>query len=194
MNSLTISGCRSLDSFRDGMPETLTRVYQSHVERLRRFISHKRLAGAAAAIEAEDLVQETFIRAFTENARRHYDGSRPFIGYLLGIARNLVIDAGRTRARQNAVAREQVPTTQLDPELELANREAIRLCREIASSLDPLHGTVFMMRFVQGEPRETIAEVTGLTAYEVRRAECRVQRRISKRLAEVELLGSASRA
>ncbi len=44
-----------------------------------------------------DLVQETFVRAFSETARRKYDGVRPFRYYLLRITKNLVIDFFRKR-------------------------------------------------------------------------------------------------
>src|SRR3954447_20532861 len=54
--------------------------------------AHYRFRGTVSAFDVDDLLQETFVRAFGEQARLSYDGLRPFRAYLLTIARNLLVD------------------------------------------------------------------------------------------------------
>ena len=99
-----------LDAYRRGergAMEEVYRLYVTDVEKLLRrgftFSSNGktfRFAGFASAFERQEMVQETFIRAFGERARTGYSGLRPFKPYLLGIARNLIIDEFRRRRRE----------------------------------------------------------------------------------------------
>ncbi len=49
---------------------------------------------------ADDLAQETFLRAFTNI--RDFDGRAPFVAWLLGIARNLALEHLRNESRRLA--------------------------------------------------------------------------------------------
>jgi RNA polymerase sigma-70 factor, ECF subfamily len=53
-----------------------------------------------AAANVEDLVQDSFMRAFSPPARAAYDGIRDYGPYLLTIVRNTVADALRVRQRE----------------------------------------------------------------------------------------------
>ncbi len=50
--------------------------------------------------ELEDLIQEVFVRAFSEKGRLAYDGLRDYEPYICTIARNLLIDRARKQGRE----------------------------------------------------------------------------------------------
>jgi RNA polymerase sigma-70 factor (ECF subfamily) len=76
-----------------GDPQAFSRI----VERYQRPVFHlcyRYLPGP----DAEDLAQETFVRAFV--GRERFDPERPFLPWLLVIARNLCLDRLRERRRE----------------------------------------------------------------------------------------------
>jgi RNA polymerase sigma factor (sigma-70 family) len=100
-----------LDRFRRGDREALSEVYYRYVDVVatlaRRGFTmessgHVYVRGLDADGERE-LVQETFVKAFTESARLAYDGISPYRPYLLRITKNLLID--RYRANQRPTVR-----------------------------------------------------------------------------------------
>ena len=92
-------------AFREGTREALTRVYQHYVDEVARGVrrgfflgeGRERIPGAPDDQAQRELVQEVFLRAFSEKARNAYDGLRPFRPYLMRIVRNLLIDYWRRR-------------------------------------------------------------------------------------------------
>ena len=90
-----------IDAFRAGEARALDRVYRAFERPLRNFIvrgfafrSGGRplyFGGRVVEHDLQDIVQETFRRAFGVKARQTYDGVRPYKNYLFTIARNAVI-------------------------------------------------------------------------------------------------------
>jgi len=77
-----------LDGFRAGAPEALGTVYWEYVRKVERLLSAgfevrgrvTRVGGACRQPDdLADLVQEVFVRAFSEKGRRAYDGLRDCI-------------------------------------------------------------------------------------------------------------------
>jgi RNA polymerase sigma factor (sigma-70 family) len=122
-------------------------------------------------METEDLVQEVFARAFSQSSRDRYDRERPFVGYLLGIARNLIVDLRRAASREACRRFHGDANGFADPEPELHLREIFRIYGQVAASLDAVLRTVLVARFIKGESRASISAQTGLTPYAVRLAE-----------------------
>ena len=99
-----------LQGFREGTSSALDRVYRAFAKPLRNFVvrgfafkSGSRdlyFRGAWADSDLDDIVQETFRRAFGERARQSFDGVRPYKNYLFTIARNAVINDLTARNRQ----------------------------------------------------------------------------------------------
>jgi len=98
------------EGYRRGERSALERVYHHYVSDVTRLLQGGfsflsagqpyRFVGYPSAFALQEAVQETFIRAFAERARLSYSGLQPFAPYLLGIARNLVIDDFRRRRRE----------------------------------------------------------------------------------------------
>ena len=129
-----------------------------------------RVAGSGA--DAEDLAQETFLKAY--RALRSYDPRWKLQSWLLKIAHNATIDHLR-RQRLDTTALEtpaEDGTVSLldrlaDPQARNAEQEARdrNLARDVQaalSTLDPAYRELLLLRFEEGLAYQDIAEVTGL--------------------------------
>ncbi len=108
--------------------------------------------------EAEDLVQEVFVRAWTQMGSLHEPAA--FGGWLARMARNRAIDALRTRR----------PMTPVDPELPAASSthdEAIAVI-QLVRALPESYRETLVLRLVEGLSGPEIAEMTGMTPGSVR--------------------------
>jgi RNA polymerase sigma-70 factor, ECF subfamily len=79
----------------------------------------RRLGGrppGLGGVDVDDLVQETFARAFTRGARNQLDQGQDLGPYLATVARNLCIDLGRKRSHRWRL----VPLDAVDLEVDLA--------------------------------------------------------------------------
>lgn len=150
-----------------------------------------RIAGVTSPFELDDVVQETFLRAFTPRAREAYDGVQPFLRYLTAIARNLLIDRGRkTRRRGEELAPsgvledEQHAATSPapDPEAELVAAQLRRLYAAFLASLTPADRSLWQLRVEQEEPRRSIEVALGLSPMQVRTREARLRAELLRRL------------
>ncbi len=117
-----------LEQFRLGSQKALEAVYRHYRTPLRSFVARgfgfksngRRFyfQGLSNESDLEDIIQETFRRAFGARARSAYDGERPYKNYLFTIARNTVITDVTARKRQipvgDALTRD-VPAEELSP-------------------------------------------------------------------------------
>jgi RNA polymerase sigma-70 factor (ECF subfamily) len=96
-----------LEQFRAGKLEALTRVYEEYAGMIAGFLTRGftfsskgralEFRGYQQPFDLENVLQETFVRAFSEPARLAYDGLTPYRSYLTAIARNLVLSEHRRR-------------------------------------------------------------------------------------------------
>jgi RNA polymerase sigma-70 factor (ECF subfamily) len=138
-------------------PAAFARLYERHVERVFRFL---RARGAPAEL-ASDLTATTFERALA-NIDRFRPGPAGFAPWLLRIARNAYIDAGR-RTR---------PTTQLSdadllaaggpsPEDAAIAAEERRWVLGLLTTLPDLQRDAIALRFAAGLSSREIGDVIG---------------------------------
>jgi len=133
-------------------------LVRRHARVLARF-----LAGAGAiAADLDDLVQETFIRAFRALGR--FRGQCRFRTWLLTIGGNVLKDAGRRAARARIVPlNEELRATDGDPhERAVAGEAEVRL-RDGLTQLTRMQREVFLLRAQQGLDYEDIAAALGTT-------------------------------
>ena len=74
-------------------------------------------------MELENAIVEVFTRAFEPRARQVYDGQRPYESFLMGIARNYLLELMRNR--------EHPAGLEVSAELEAATAEQARLTAEL---------------------------------------------------------------
>jgi RNA polymerase sigma-70 factor (ECF subfamily) len=143
--------------------------------------------------EAEDVVQETFVRAYRHLA--DFQGRSSLGTWLMRIA---VHEALARVRRSRLVDRDEegisgVPSTQPDPEAQASSRELRSLLIAAIDSLPEGLRTVFVLRDVEGLSTLEASDVLQLSPEAVRvrlhRARLALRRRVEKELgAEVEAL------
>lgn len=117
--------------------------------------------------QAEDLAQDTLIKAYEAMERRH-EGQQFTAGWLFRIARNTAIDAMRRKRLISwlpfGVEHEQLLPTRGDFAGQLADRE---LVRQALSQMPPRYRECLLLRTVVGMSNIDIAQALGLSARNV---------------------------
>jgi RNA polymerase sigma-70 factor, ECF subfamily len=128
-------------------------VLAGHIEAfetlMRRY--NQRLFRAARAVlrddaEAEDVVQDAWVRAYTHLGQ--FAGRASFATWVTRIAVHEAIARGRRRARQSALASD--PATTRTPADDVATRETIAALEAATDALPAPYRTVFVLRDVEG--------------------------------------------
>jgi RNA polymerase sigma-70 factor (ECF subfamily) len=130
---------------------------------------------------AEDLFQETFLKAF--EARHRYQVRGSFASWLFTIARNLLTDRSRlqgrgkvisldARDRSGAVAPESLGDTHADPapapDALVATRERHAWVREAVARLPEGQREILLLSRYHGMSYQQIAEIVGCSAEAVK--------------------------
>jgi RNA polymerase sigma-70 factor (ECF subfamily) len=145
-------------AYRGGDERGATALVARHAGALARF-----LVGAGAdGGDVDDLVQETFIRAF--RALDGWRGEAAFRSWLLSIASNLLKDEFRRRRGRWVVSLEDhdLPARD-DPDAALAASETERQLIAGLAGLPRLQREVFLLRAQQGLDYEAIARTLDTT-------------------------------
>ena len=184
-----------LAAFRRGDGAVLTRVYREHVNEVARMVRDGftftsgnetlRCSGIRSTSDQQDLVQEAFVRAFSSSARTNYDGSTPFVAYLRGITRNLVIDHLRAHKRA-ATALDDAPEPAVPVNDDDEHARADDALRQFVLSfehlLPVLEQRFVAVRYGQGLTQIETAKRLGVGRSHVRTLEQRVRQRLLKKL------------
>jgi RNA polymerase sigma-70 factor, ECF subfamily len=187
-----------LAPFRDGRPDALARVYRHYVRSLdgylRALARHARAAELAQPSVVADLLQEAFVRAFSERARLAYDGLREYSPYLNTIAHNCFMDALRRRRKESLLA----GTEHLIDELrapdaqEMYDANVLAVLQQYLSELSREQQSVYEQRFVFGVSQEAACEALGLSRRSLRTAEEHLRSGLRKALQLAGLLHDVS--
>jgi RNA polymerase sigma-70 factor, ECF subfamily len=145
-------------AWRDGDERAAAELVARHAKALARF-----LAGAGAPeAELDDLVQETFIRAFRSVDR--FRGQCQFRTWLLAIGGNVLKDFGRRSGRRKVMPLDEgVRDIAGDPHEHAEASEAHRLIAAGVKRLPRLQREVFLLRAQQGLEYEEIAAALATT-------------------------------
>lgn len=196
----TLEGDRALlDGFRRGEREALTRVFQMYVDDLSLTLRsgiRVEVDGAPLLVggdlppwELENLLHETFARAFAEKARSSYDGVRPFGAWLGTIARNLVVDRARKERREarRVVVVEDITLAAdkrraADP-AEAAEDRALRdVVDAFVAELDDDDRELFRARYVQRLSLRAAAKALGRRLFPMRKRDAALRLQLLDRL------------
>lgn len=82
-----------------GDQEAFARIFDKYRRRLAVLIHYKMNDQLRAACEVDDLLQETFLRAFRDLGQFTYRSPGSFVRWLASLADHVVIDAARTQGR-----------------------------------------------------------------------------------------------
>ncbi|MGV7213759.1 RNA polymerase sigma factor [Bradyrhizobium sp. UFLA05-112] len=149
--------------------------------------------------EAEDVVQETYVRAFT-----HLDGFRGESGLSTWLSRIAINEAlGRVRSRKVHVEISALPEATLeaqiiqfpvssaagDPEKSMAQREIQRVVEHAVDELPDVFRMVFIARVMEGMTIEETAQLLGVKSETVKtrlhRARAMLRENVEKKIGPV---------
>ena len=158
-DSVAATDAALIAAWRSGDERAATELVRRHTRALARF-----LAGAGAPeADLDDLVQETFVRAF--RALDRFRGQCQFRTWLLTIGSNALKDAGRRARRVRIVALdEDLRAPEGDPHERAVASEAERHLTQELGRLPPMQRNVFLMRAQQGLEYDEIAAALGTSA------------------------------
>lgn len=152
-----------IEAWRDGDERAATELVRRHAAPLARFLS---AAGAGAGVgeDVEDLVQETFLRAFRRIET--FKGVSSFRTWLMTIGSNLLKDSWRRRSRRPEVPLEgqDIVDEAGDPQGEVVAGDIAARIGAFVQTLPRMQRDVFLLRAQQGMEYEEIASALGTTA------------------------------
>lgn len=160
-----ISGSQSEDTDRElierwkaGDSRAATKLVGRHADALARFA-----VSSGERSEIEELVQDTFVRAFT--SMDSFRGESSLRTWLFTIERRLMLDRRRAEQRQRATVPVEPgdAVTEYDALDALVAAEAESKVRRAVDALSPMQREVFTLRVEQGMSYRDIAEIVGTT-------------------------------
>jgi len=147
-----------IERWKSGDSRAATQLVARHADALARFA-----ASSGEREEIEQLVQDTFVRAF--GSLDSFRGESSLRTWLLTIERRLMLDRRRADMRQKTM----VPIEDVDAATgydaldEMIADEAETMVRRAVEALSPMQREVFTMRVDQGLSYNEIAAVVGST-------------------------------
>ena len=120
---------------------------------------------------ADDVFQETFVRAISKLQNNAYRANGKFGAWLTRIAHNVMIDLFRSQKYKNIISIEDDTLTQLSArallanniEAECINAQVLTDVKRMVDLLPPVQREVVFMRFYQQMPFKEIAERTNVS-------------------------------
>ncbi len=157
-SSPTVSDADLVRAYLGGDEAGATALVGRHAAGVARFLA----ATGADPGELDDLLQETFIRAF--RALASWRGEAGFRSWLLSIASNLARDQYRRRRKRTVVTLEESDLVAKEGPAEAFDaREAERRMHQGLGTLPRLQREVFLLRAQQGLDYEEIARTLETT-------------------------------
>jgi RNA polymerase sigma-70 factor (ECF subfamily) len=144
--------------WRAGDSRAATSLVSRHADALARFA-----VSSGERDEIEELVQDTFVRAF--GSLDAFRGESSLRTWLFTIERRLMLDRRRSERRQRAMVSIEPSdaTTEYDALDGLLAEEAESRVRKAVTSLSPTQREVFLLRVEQGLSYKEIAELVETT-------------------------------
>ena len=120
---------------------------------------------------AEDIFQETFVKAITTLQQGRYQNDGKFAAWITRIAHNLVIDQFRVERNENAISNDEVEFDLLNDaklsegtiENRMVNEQVMKDVRALIDELPDCQREVVFMRYYQDLSFKEISEITGVS-------------------------------
>lgn len=121
--------------------------------------------------QAEDIFQETFVKAIVTIQQGRYTADGRFGAWLTRIAHNLVIDSFRQERNENTVSNDEVEVDLFNNadlcddnvEMQMVNDQTLADVRCLIDALPDNQREVVYMRFYQDLSFKEIADITGVS-------------------------------
>ena len=120
---------------------------------------------------AEDIFQETFVKAITTLQQGRYQNDGKFAAWVTRIAHNLVIDQFRVERNENAISNDEVEFDLLNDaklaegtiENRMVNEQVLKDVRALIDELPDCQREVVFMRYYQDLSFKEISDITGVS-------------------------------
>ena len=120
---------------------------------------------------AEDIFQETFVKAITTIRQGRYTASGKFGAWLTRIAHNMIIDGFRQERNENTVSNDETEIDLFNDvdlcddniETQMVNEQTLTDVRRLVDALPDNQREVVYMRFYQDLSFKEIADITGVS-------------------------------
>lgn len=120
---------------------------------------------------ADDILQETFVKAIITLQKGNYSGNGKFGAWLTRIAHNLMIDCFRQERNENTVSADteeydvlnDCTLTDSNIEDDMVNTQILRDVRNLVNMLPDNQREVVFMRYYQDLSFKEIADITGVS-------------------------------
>jgi RNA polymerase sigma-70 factor (ECF subfamily) len=159
------------------------RSYEELVRRYERLVGRVLYPYARREISAEDLAQETFLRAY--DRLETFNPDYRFKTWLLAIANNLGVDTLRRRREMVEFNPETHAGTGGGPETQALEADRSRSVQSAIATLPETYGVPVILRYSEGLSYAEIAEVLGITIPAVKSRLFRARNMLAERLEEV---------
>lgn len=150
-----------------------------------------------SAADARDLSQEVFITAFKEETRMRYSGVSSLQGFLIGIARNLLMHhfrAGRVRDAASDKLAQDVASGEdgaLCVDHDLEHQEVSKILDGFLAELPERDRDFFRQHMVERPPRRVTAQQFRMSEDQVRYLEVKLREKALKYLKRIGCLEGA---
>ncbi len=135
------------------------RLFSNAHDQLVNFIRSRMGPALRQHLDPEDVLQETFLRAFRSMAQFEWKGEESFARWLEGIAGHTLADAARSsRGRKELQIGHDPVAETVSPSRHLRREERFGRLRKSLQGLSPDHQTVIMLSRIEGL---TIKEIAG---------------------------------
>jgi RNA polymerase sigma factor (sigma-70 family) len=186
-----------LRRFRAGERQALAYLYRQYApslkNTLKRCISGSSGESSLSCSDLADVVQDVFIKAFSERARLSYDARHEYRPFLFAIARNALVDQLRRPQREVRVdiaTIDRIAATeashQIDP-FPWADHQLLMFVERYVAEVAVHERAVYLERYVRGRSQEHAASALGISRQRVRTLESRLRQGLAREMARANL-------
>ncbi len=146
-------------------------------------------------LDAEDVIQETFVRAFQSMDKFHWQGEGSFQSWLYGIAFKIILHSARERGKWNLLRITREPqAAELSPTHRQRREERFDRLERTLDLLSPEYRRVVQLARIEGLPMAEIARRMKRTPSSVRNLLFRAMKQLRETFGDTESLGLPDRS
>lgn len=163
----------AVEMVKGGDYQAFATLFAKYRKRLAVFLRYQTSPELRSVVEIDDLLQETFLRAFRDLGAFHYEAPGSFWNWLASIAAHVVMDTARFQSRQKRQAEAMVPfrsesnphgadpVDAKTPSLLLSEKEAVQSLIERLDALPEDYRRVIVWSKIEGLTTAEIAARLG---------------------------------
>lgn len=178
-----------IDRAQAGDRSAFDHLVESHRERLAAFVGKRMSRYLRGRFELEDVLQETFLKAFQSIAAFEERGPDSFLHWLRGIAENLLLYWAREHHRTDQLPLlADVQASAVSPSKDLRREERFDRLQRILAGFSSEQREVILLARVEGLPMKEVAVRLGRSPDAVRQILWRALQKLRSSFGETESL------